>query len=419
MAQCERAALRRVSVTLCREMLLEELLQHLLSDSTLTESMTETIMAEKSSFCRVSVLLSVLPKRGPSAFSSLCSALHNTEQQHLATLLTEQRDREREKETDGAPPLPLPTQDTLNAKRARRHDSMEFSLDADGPAVPPVSVCTEDFYLSHSAQSYRMCSRPRGPALVISNVTFDPKIPDLDRRAGGEVDEETLSLLFTELDFTVQVQRNLTAEEMRSSLLRFSQKALLRRADACVVCLLSHGVEGSVYGTDGQLVELDWLFQVFDNAHCPQLQNKPKMFFIQACRGEDTDSGVDQRDGEGEGERTASPGCEQRDAAKEPELTVRLPQRSDMICAYASLKGTAAMRNTKRGSWFIQDLNTVFRQRARDRHVADLLVEVNRCIKLREGFAPGTQFHRCKEMSEFTSCLCKDLYLFPGYRPHP
>lgn len=33
------------------------------------------------------------------------------------------------------------------------------------------------------------------------------------------------------------------------------------------------------------LLQLDWVFARFDNARCPLLQNKPKMFFIQACRG--------------------------------------------------------------------------------------------------------------------------------------
>ena len=31
--------------------------------------------------------------------------------------------------------------------------------------------------------------------------------------------------------------------------------------------------------------QLDWVFEAFDNSHCPLLQNKPKMFFVQACRG--------------------------------------------------------------------------------------------------------------------------------------
>lgn len=45
-------------------------------------------------------------------------------------------------------------------------------------------------------------------------------------------------------------------------------------------------------------------------------------------------------------------------------------------------------------------------------------LKVNNQIKSREGYAPGSAHHRCKEMSEFTSSLCKDLYLFPKYYPN-
>lgn len=75
------------------------------------------------------------------------------------------------------------------------------------------------------------------------------------------------------------------------------------------------------------------------------------------------------------------------------------------------------MRNTKRGSWYIEALTQVFSERACDMHVADMLVKVNALIKEREGYAPGTEFHRCKEMSEYCSTLCQQLYLFPGYPP--
>ncbi|NXP47708.1 CASP2 protein, partial [Heliornis fulica] len=115
---------------------------------------------------------------------------------------------------------------------------------------------------------------------------------------------------------------------------------------------------------------------------------------------DETDRGVDQIDGK---EWSDSSGCEESDANKEENLKLRLPTCSDMICGYACLKGTAAMRNTKQDS--------------QDTHVADMLVKVNRQIKEREGYAPGTEFHRCKEMSEYCSTLCQDLYLFPGYLP--
>ncbi|XP_068591489.1 caspase-2 isoform X4 [Cebidichthys violaceus] len=432
MLERDRRALRTRSTILCKQLVVDELLiQSLQADDILTESMAENIMAEQTSQKRSWRLLLLLPKRGPRAFSSFCSALQETEQQHLYELLTQSPEKDgkqapAEMFVDSS--LPLPTQEVIAAKRARTHESMEFSLDADSPINTPVLPCAPDFYLSHCQQSYRMNSSPRGFALVISNVTFDPcAAPDLDPRKGGEVDDEVLRKVFTELDYLVTVHRDLTAQGMRTCIENFCRRPDHRTVDSCVVCLLSHGVEGAIYGTDGQLLQLDWVFESFDNARCPLLQNKPKMFFIQACRGEEMDCGVEQIDGPA---RTCSPSCEQRDAGREGQgdansrqrgdmgrPRIKLPQRSDMICGFASLKGTAAMRNTKRGSWFIQELNTTLRLHARDTHLADIMVQVNGHIKEREGFAPGTAHHRCKEMSEFTSSLCKDLYLFPKYQP--
>ncbi|XP_078108820.1 caspase-2 isoform X2 [Sander vitreus] len=536
MLERDRRALRRRSSILIKQLVVDELLiQSLQADDILTESMAESIMAEQTSQKRSWRLLLFLPKRGPRAFSSFCSALRETEQQHLYELLTQSPEKDgkdtpveiiqpeeepegntgrlvmpttekkrevsrvlvipqpgllqtssvdregesevsstsscpvqtsesclrsespfrglipvreedrmterqrtkkrgRDKQTDRCVDysLPLPTQEEIAAKRARTHDSMEFSLDADSPINSPVLPCTPDFYLSHCHQSYKMNSSPRGLALVISNVTFDPcAAPDLDPRKGGEVDDEVLRKVFTELDYLVTVHRDLTAQGMRSCIENFCRRPDHRTVDSCVVCLLSHGVDGAIYGTDGQLLQLDWVFKSFDNAHCPLLQNKPKIFFIQACRGEEMDCGVEQIDGPA---RTCSPCCEQLDAGREGQgdahsrqrgdmgrPRIKLPQRSDMICGFASLKGqricTAAMRNTKRGSWFIQELNTTLRLQARDTHLADIMVQVNGRIKEREGYAPGTAHHRCKEMSEFTSSLCKDLYLFPKYQP--
>lgn len=67
-------------------------------------------------------------------------------------------------------------------------------------------------------------------------------------------------------------------------------------------------------------------------------------YFFDLCFYPDKmDFGVEQIDGP---KRTSSPGCEQQDARREGEETqrddrpkVKLPQRSDMICGFASLKG--------------------------------------------------------------------------------
>ncbi|MCJ8728604.1 hypothetical protein PDJAM_G00006480 [Pangasius djambal] len=454
MKEIDKVALKKNSVALCKELVVDELLiQYLQAEDILTESMAETILAETTSQKRSWRLLTLLPKRGPRAFGAFCAALKETEQEHLFNLLIRFRDREnsptqseseisftqdsspakkrKDQERFTDPKLPLSTEEcAVPAKRARTQESMEMCLDADSPLTTAVLPCTQEFYLSHCDQAYPMSSSPRGLALVLSNVRFEPELSELDTRRGGEVDEEMLRRLFTEMDFTVSLQKDLTVQAMRACIEQFARQPEHAVSDCCVVCLLSHGVEGSIYGVDGKLLELDWVFERFDNARCPLLQNKPKMFFIQACRGEEMDCGVDQLDGDDAMQPT---GCEQRDSGREENLDrqnraseesegkrlrVKLPQRSDMICGFATLKGTAAMRNTKKGSWFIQELNAAMRQRARDTHLSDILVQVNSQIKEREGHAPGSAHHRCKEMSEFTSSLCKDLYLFPKYCPN-
>jgi len=52
-----------------------------------------------------------------------------------------------------------------------------------------------------------------------------------------------------------------------------------------VLCILSHGSQGSIYGTDGEEIEIDKIMEQFDGKNCPALKDKPKLFFIQACQG--------------------------------------------------------------------------------------------------------------------------------------
>jgi len=52
-----------------------------------------------------------------------------------------------------------------------------------------------------------------------------------------------------------------------------------------VLCILSHGEKGAVYGTDGKLVTIEQLEELFDGHCCNQLAGRPKLFLIQACQG--------------------------------------------------------------------------------------------------------------------------------------
>ena len=52
-----------------------------------------------------------------------------------------------------------------------------------------------------------------------------------------------------------------------------------------VVVLMSHGEDGYIRGKDGREIYLKEVLQLFKPDRCPNLRNKPKMFFVQACRG--------------------------------------------------------------------------------------------------------------------------------------
>lgn len=65
----------------------------------------------------------------------------------------------------------------------------------------------------------------------------------------------------------------------------FAQLAHHKSVDSCVVILLTHGLEGQIYGSDAKLINLSEVFNFFDGNFCPGLQGKPKFFLVQACRG--------------------------------------------------------------------------------------------------------------------------------------
>lgn len=57
-------------------------------------------------------------------------------------------------------------------------------------------------------------------------------------------------------------------------------------ADALIVCVMSHGAAGLVYGSDNGKVNIEKdIVMPFNGYNCPDLIDKPKIFIIQACQG--------------------------------------------------------------------------------------------------------------------------------------
>ncbi|PAA69355.1 hypothetical protein BOX15_Mlig001598g10 [Macrostomum lignano] len=62
----------------------------------------------------------------------------------------------------------------------------------------------------------------------------------------------------------------------------------------CFVCfLMAHGSPDCVFGSDGRPCRIPDVTKIFQSSCCRSLAGKPKIFFIQACRGQHHDAPLD------------------------------------------------------------------------------------------------------------------------------
>lgn len=232
--------------------------------------------------------------------------------------------------------------------------------------VPVPETEQKHSYNSERSKCYKMTSSPKGFVLIINNQYFQ----NGQHRRGAERDGAMLKELFTELGFEVDLKENKTAQEMLDILRDFSKYDRLHLVDSLIVVLMSHGNNDYVEGIDSNKIKTIDLVKLFDRDNCPHMVSKPKMFVINACRGDEEDSYV--RLGQ------TLPCTDKISTDSRPESFNRqLPANSDLVLAYSTFPGYVSYRDEEDGSWFIQSLVDVFREKASEEHVMDMLTLVN------------------------------------------
>ena len=144
-----------------------------------------------------------------------------------------------------------------------------------------------------------MDKKPRGICIIINN-TFaigearTPTGKKLEERCGTNVDKDRLKRLFEWLHFQVYVKTDLVMEDMRNLFQNMEneynsefQNLLCNKSDCLVFCILTNGFKYGLYGADGKCLETSEIMKYLAADCCPHLAKKPKLGFIQACRGEE------------------------------------------------------------------------------------------------------------------------------------
>ncbi|KAK7113262.1 hypothetical protein V1264_012576 [Littorina saxatilis] len=259
----------------------------------------------------------------------------------------------------------------------------------------PVTMSASQF----TAECYDFNHNERGRAIIFNNKKFDSST-NMGERTGTDKDAETLYMILTEMGFDVVVKHDCTMKEMEVSMNKMARED--HSDEDCFACaILSHGEEGYVYGKDGP-IQVDRLVAPFKGHRCRTLAGKPKIFFIQACRGTQLDDGVEVTDSKGMG-------------PEDMEVEIRrIPTEADFLMAYSVVPGYFAWRNSTRGSWFVQALGEVFRENWKRMDLLSMMTRVSRKVAYDfESNASKEFMNRKKQIPCVTSMLTKDVYFTP------
>ena len=124
--------------------------------------------------------------------------------------------------------------------------------------------------------------------------------------------------------------------------------------DSFICCILTHGADNdALYGSDGVEVNIRKVMSLFYGNKARSLFGKPKIFFIQACRGDLEDTGSEFK------------GLEKKNTLMEDSQQVHtgyhfdsvdLPDTADFLIAFPTSSGYVSWRSHNEGTWYIKAL---------------------------------------------------------------
>lgn len=239
---------------------------------------------------------------------------------------------------------------------------------------------------------YRMSHPKRGFAIIINNKRFEPRL-DMPVRDGTDVDAASLENTLKKLSFDTKIFHNCSASLIRELMLRYA-KADHSDCDCFMTIFMSHGEDGVIYGTDKE-IEIENLIQPFK--YNRTLVGKPKLFFIQACRGNQLMEGIDSN-------------------PYDVQYVRKIPMEADFLIAYSTISGYYSWRNSLNGSWFIQSLCHVLNECGRTAEIMQILTAVNRRVAYHyESNTNDPTMSGKRQVPCIVSMLTKELYLKPKY----
>ncbi|XP_062707569.1 caspase isoform X3 [Aedes albopictus] len=276
------------------------------------------------------------------------------------------------------------------------------------PTVAPA------YTIERNSAYYPMNHKHRGQAIIFAHTTFDKNVK-LINRDGNDVDCDMLEKSLKRLRFDVTLHKDsrmdfILKEMKRGSLLEHSLLLAYRncglqktvdtvsemdhsKSDCLLVAVLSHGEEGEeIYAYD-KPYQISSLWTFFTGDQCRTLAGKPKIFIIQASRGNanDLDFGVK--------------------VEKDGVDRYSIPTNADFL--FAMIPDFMSFRNTINGSLFIRELCNELNENGQRFDMLTLLTFVVQKVAYGyESYTSVNPDHHMKKETPFVVSMLTRLLLF-------
>ena len=129
--------------------------------------------------------------------------------------------------------------------------------------------------------------------------------------------------------------------------------------DSFICCLMSHGEENVIYGIDGEPFIINSIYHFLGDG-CAALKSKPKMVFVQACRGDET----------AQVEPLPRDGVPKSDGPRNV---------ADFLLSFPTFNGHSAFRDDS-GSWYMEALCSIFSKNYKKHDVLKMITAVHRKV---------------------------------------
>ncbi|XP_066600902.1 caspase-1-like [Prorops nasuta] len=336
--------------------------------------------------------------------------------------------------------------ESLRSDRTRTRYNDERDTTKTGSAeekerVFPPEQKTAKMPVCKDSEVYNMNHKYRGKCIVFNHENFDDHAP---KREGTHKDAERIKETFQKLEFTVVVHDDLYLDDIRDKIKKQSENMLnnlssTRKSeyflytvseedhtdnDCVCIFVLTHGSRYNVLKSRDGLFYIEDIWKPFTADNCQSLAGKPKIIFIQACKGERLDGGIKMQarsasftvtDGSVSDYKIPTHTDFLFGFSTVEALAYTIPTHSDFLIAHSTIEEFYSWRNPVEGTWYIQCLCNVLEEHYLTKDLIKMLTITNRKVATEYASYNTSDMreHDQKQASFYQSMLIRDLYFLP------